>query len=77
MSTKSTTSPPLGVLVLLKRAKGRLKDKMNTLLRAADREVANMERIQAHQQKIVGLVGVSLITLGNVLANWINVNYVN
>jgi hypothetical protein len=61
--------PPDGVLVLLKDAKAQLMKNMNDYVKAANREMASIQRLREQQNKMIGWVSFSLLTIGTAVAN--------
>ena len=45
---------------------------MHKYVKAANDEIAKMERIRQHQSKLVGGVGVIFLTIGNTFSLWFN-----
>jgi hypothetical protein len=61
--------PPGGVLVLLKGAKAQLTKNMNDYVKAANKEMANIQKVREQQSKMVGWVSFSFITIGTAVGN--------
>jgi hypothetical protein len=64
--------PPVGVLVMLKDAKALLKKNMNDFVKAANKELAKMQRIRDHQVRLVGWMSFVIVTIGTFLGNIIS-----
>ena len=71
--------PPDGVLVLLKEAKAELKKNMTDYIKAANAEIAKIQRIRDHQAKLVGWISLFFVTvgtsLGGIFSHWVNDRY--
>jgi hypothetical protein len=72
--------PPDGLLVLLKAAKAQLKKNMNNYVKAANKEMAKIQRIKDHQIKLVGWLSLFFLTVGtsvgSIFSHWVNDKYI-
>merc|ERR1719399_1579701 len=64
--------PPDGIVLLLKQAKKQVKQHQDDYVKAANREIAKMQRIKENQTKLVGYFSVLLLTIGNFFTQFIN-----
>jgi hypothetical protein len=61
--------PPEGVIKLLKQAKGRLKVYLTDYVKAANREIQNIQRIRNQQNRLVGAMSFGLFTAATAIGN--------
>jgi hypothetical protein len=71
--------PPDGVLVMLKCAKATLSRNMNDYVKAANKELSNIQKVREQQNKMIGWLSFVFITIGTAIgtnivavANWIS-----
>ena len=60
------TSPPEGVVKMMKLAQNYMKTHVNEWTKAVNLELTRIQRLRERQQQVVGLVGVAFVTLGQI-----------
>ena len=59
--------PPDGVLVMLKCAKATLSRNMNDYVKAANKELSNIQKVREQQNKMIGWLSFVFITIGTAI----------
>jgi len=69
------SQPPEGVLKIMKQVQNYMKSHINAWTKSINTELTRIQRIRDKQAQVTGMVGIGLVTLGQIFSQYISVRY--